>query len=73
MLWRMMDQEAFFCIFAFARCVYKERPMPKSRAKKNPNLCHFNIPTSVKAQNQSQAVLSLLTRSSPESTVGKAE
>lgn len=34
MLWRMMDQEAFFCIFAFARCVYKEHPMPKSRAKK---------------------------------------
>lgn len=29
-----------------------------------PHLCHFNIPTSAKAQNQSQAALSPLTRSS---------
>lgn len=49
----MMGQEAFLCVFAFARCVYKEHPLPEGKIE-NPNLCHFNTPTSVKAQNQSR-------------------
>lgn len=47
-----VGQEAVLCIFVFARCVYKEHPMPEGKIE-NPNLCLFNTPTSAEGQNQS--------------------